>query len=111
MHRITTIALGFFLIFFGVQLNVVERYTMTPRTANFLSPDGVVANAVRQPVDRPDNTYESPYYQAGYQSPATSSNRPVAAVSREIRPPRWLCWPVLFFGAVILINGATMHRD
>lgn len=109
MHRTTTIALGIFLIFFGVQLNVVERYTMTPRTANFLSADGVVATAIERPTDAANSTYNSTYYQTSYQAPAAVST--VSPASREIRPPRWLCWPVLFLGAVILINGATLRRD
>lgn len=109
MHRITTIALGFFLIFLGVQLNVVERYTMTPRTANFLSPDGVVATTIERPADNVNSAYDSSYYQASYQTPTAVST--ISPASREIRPPRWLCWPVLFLGAVILINGATLRRD
>lgn len=109
MHRITTIAMGFFLIFLGIQLNVVERYRMTPRTANFLSADGVGAVQVPQLVTAPQAATQSPYYQASYQAPAPAITR--SADSRDLRPPRWLCWPVLFFGAVVLINGAALRHD
>ena len=111
MHRTTTMALGFFLIFLGIQLNVVERYVMTPRTANLMSSDGDFTNTFRDSADnlqQANTAYNSPYYQASYQAPT-----PVSAyspASREIRPPRWLCWPVLFLGAVILINGLTLRR-
>jgi len=104
-------ALGFFLIFVGIQLNVVERYVMTPRTANLLSATGTAASTLNPPADYslPANTaYNSPYYQASYQTPATTSS--YLPASRELRPPRWLCWPVLFLGAVILISGITSRR-
>jgi hypothetical protein len=111
MHRTSIMALGFFLIFLGVQLNVVERYVMTPRMANLMSADGTLRSAIREPINNVRNankTYESPYYQASYQTPTTISSFSPAA--REIRPPRWLCWPVLFLGAVVLINGLTLRR-
>lgn len=106
-------ALGFFLVFLGIQLNVVERYVMTPRTANLMSADGDLRSAFRQPVDNgvivnPANN--SPYYQTSYQTPVTAPAYSTSPISREIRPPRWLCWPVLFLGAVILINGLTLRR-
>ena len=118
MHRTNIMALGFLLIFLGIQLNVVERYVMTPRMANLLSPNGTVVSAPRLPsdnfgvpgdnFDRVNTAYNSPYYQASYQTPATVSG--FSPVGREFRPPRWLCWPVLFLGAVILINGMTSRR-
>lgn len=111
MHRTSTMALGFFLIFLGIQLNVVERYVMTPRTASLMSEDGTLRSTLREPIDNVRNVntaYDSPYYQASYQTPTTISAYSPAA--REIRPPRWLCWPVLFLGAVILINGLAVRR-
>jgi len=116
MHRFNTMAFGFFLIFLGIQLNVVERYVMTPRTANFMSADGDLRSAFQQPVGsngivNPANN--SPYYQASYQAPnaAIAPAYSTSPISREIRPPRWLCWPVLFLGAVILLNGLAVRRD
>ena len=109
MHRTTTMAFGFFLIFLGIQLNVVERYIMTPRTANFISSNGTGLSVSERPVETANSAYDSPYYQASYQP--TQAIRTVEPVSREIRPPRWLCWPVLFLGAVILINGLTLRRN
>ena len=111
MHRTTTMALGFFLIFLGIQLNVVERYVMTPRTANLMSANGDISDTFGGSADnfqQANTAYDSPYYQASYQTPTPVSTYSPAA--REIRPPRWLCWPVLFLGAVILINGLTLRR-
>ena len=109
MHRTTTIAVGFFLIFVGIQLNVVERYTLTPRAANFISTNGAGLSVSERPVETANAAYDSPYYQASFQPTQTVST--VAPVSRELRTPHWLCWPVLFLGAVILINGVTLRRD
>lgn len=105
MQRISTMTLGFVLIFIGAQLNIIESYTMTPRMANFLSADGI---AVEPAAVTAQN--KAPYYQASWQnvSSAAAVNNPPG--SREIVLPGWLCWPVLFLGAVVLLQGVSMAR-
>jgi len=119
MSRTSLITMGFLLIFLGIQLNVVKSFTMTPRISNFLSdnfagnPDGL---NVPSPVSSPQSdanrqNYNSPYYQASYGNNATQFQRaPAIGIgNRTVNPPQWICWPVLFFGAVLLLQGILRH--
>jgi len=125
MSRTATMATGFFLILAGIQLHVVESFTMTPRVAHFLNdkfsqPSSSVAPILTNSVAAARNSavgqnYNSPYYQASYSQPSgnqLTSPAPIASVgSNQIVPPRWFCWPVLFLGAFLLLQGATKPRD
>ncbi len=101
MRRRSIMVLGFVLIFLGVQLNLVESYELTPRFSNFLSENGQVTN----PVMLPNQEFNSPYYQASYSN--SQINQPVSLSGNvtTITPPRWLCWPALFLGAVVFLHG------
>ena len=116
-------ATGFFLIFAGIQLYFVESFTLTPRMSHFLndkfsqqpSAFPTLGNvAASGDFSAPRQTYDSPYYQASYGQP---SGNQLAAGSiggsgrSTIVPPRWICWPVLFLGAFLLLQGATKYRD
>jgi hypothetical protein len=110
---------GFLLIFMGIQLHVVESFTMTRRVSNFLSdnfsgnPDQLASAA---PVGMPNfdanaQNYNSPYYQASYANNARQL-QPAAVFqprNRVINPPRWICWPVLFMGAVLILQGLLLN--
>lgn len=131
MSRTATMATGFFLILAGIQLHLVESFTMTPRVSHFLNdkftqqplsatptpPNNVAASG---DFSAPRQNYNSPYYQASYSQPSqhgsnTISPGPVAAKlspdQSTIVPPRWFCWPVLFLGAFLLLQGAVKPRD
>lgn len=105
--------LGFVLIFFGIQLNVVDSYVMTPRMSHFLSDNFSNNPPLVRPetnINLPPNINQPPFTQASYgQQAATAIPRPVAAFanvpSRVIRPPGWFGWPVMFLGAVFFLNG------
>ena len=112
--------IGFLLLFVGLQLNLVESYVLTPRMTEFFSdkftqdptagfgPAGPIASG---------NGYaagSNPYAQASYGSatvnPASRSSFQVTPNgNRVIQPPRWICWPVIFLGAVLFLNGALRH--
>ena len=116
MSRTSLITLGFLLIFLGIQLNVVQSFTMTPRVSNFLSdnfsgnPDELrVAPSIPSPqFSANQQNYNSPYYQASYgNNTAQFQQTPAVSIgNRTIHPPHWICWPVLFFGAVLLLQGS-----
>ena len=119
MSRTSLITLGFLLIFMGIQLNVVQSFTMTRRVSNFLS-DNFSGNPgelnVASPIPSPQfdvnqRSYNSPYYQASYGNNAAQFQRaPAVGIGdRTIHPPHWICWPVLFFGAVLLLQGILRH--
>jgi hypothetical protein len=101
--------LGFVLVLIGIQLYLIQSYELTPRFSNFLSEHGHVAQApsIQQA------TNNSPYYQASY--PNANYNQPIASITagnlRTITPPVWLCWPVLFLGAVVFLHGVAKPRN
>ena len=102
---------GFVLVFVGIQLYLVQSYVLTPRMSNFLSEQ---ANSYGQPratspVANAANP-NSPFYQASYQTPQQYQLPVGPSVAKQITPPRWLCWPVLFLGAVVLLHGASKPR-
>ena len=125
MSRTKLMSFGFLLIFIGIQLHIVQSFTLTPRVSNFLN-DGLQQNPnlvggpgyapqnPAAPFDANRQNYNSPYYQASYSNQAAYSNpaavaRPASTFgtgNRTIVPPRWICWPVLFLGAVFILQGA-----
>ncbi len=118
MSRTSLMSIGFFLLFMGIQLHVVESFTMTRRVSNFLTDnfpgdEGTIAAAARSNLPQfgaNDQNYNSPYYQASYtnsvvQIQPTASATTFSAENRTLQPPRWICWPVLFLGAVMILQG------
>jgi len=101
--------LGFVLILIGIQLNVVQSYELTPRFSNFLSENGSMRSSETASLNQPFN---SPYYQASFEN--TSFKPPAIAAPtalKVISTPKWLCWPVLFLGAVVFLHGVSKRRD
>ena len=119
MGRTSLITAGFLLIFMGIQLNVVKSFTMTRSISNFLNENFSgdpgelnVASPIPSPqFDTKQQNYNSPYYQASYGNNTAQFQRPtpVGIGGRTIHPPHWICWPVLFFGAVLLLQGILRH--
>ena len=129
MRRTSIMTMGFVLIFIGIQLNLVETYVLTPRFSNFLSENGVSDPSTGHPptiipngmVNLNNNNqqnirntpYNSPYYQASFPQVQPPQFSPVASLSGQAKtfsPPKWLCWPVLFLGAVLFLQGLAMQR-
>ncbi|MDB4766515.1 hypothetical protein OAG71_02375 [bacterium] len=115
MSRTSLMSTGFLLIFLGIQLNIVESFTMTPRVSNFLNDNfsgnpNAIADANPVPglrIDANRQNYNSPYYQTSYANNAPQINTTLVPQihDRTINPPRWICWPVLFLGAVMILQG------
>ena len=103
--------LGFLLVFFGIQLNVVDSYVLTPRMANFLSDKLPETPAIQNNIIDP-NQQPGPFAQAGYSPINPSAIRvPVSSgANRVIRPPGWIGWPIMFLGAVFFLNGVTIRK-
>lgn len=119
MSRTSLVTMGFLLIFMGIQLHVVKSFTMTRSVSNFLS-ENFSANpaGINEPLPMPlpqfdpnRQNYNSPYYQASYANQAAQYQRAPAlnVGNRTINPPHWICWPVLFLGAVLLLQGVLRH--
>ena len=102
--------LGFVLIFLGAQLALVDAYVLTPRIFNFLSEQGT---AMPEPVAEKTPQPYNPFRQVGFPT-GQKEEAPVqqiGSVKQKVEPPKWMCWPVLFFGTVVLLHGATMKSD
>ncbi len=128
MSRTATMATGFFLILAGIQLHLVESFTLTPRMSHFLNDTFSQQELSAAPAlstnvatlgdfAAPRQDYNSPYYQASYSQPSGNqrfSSGPVASIRdtgrSTVAPPRWFCWPVLFLGAFLLLQGAITPR-
>jgi hypothetical protein len=137
MRRISAMTLGFVLIFVGLQLHLVDTFVLTPRFSNLLSsgttqfdgpqvpmnfnPNVNIQNPnqrIQQPFQS-NEAYNSPYYQASFTGNGQPINQPpiqslaprVTGPTRAVSPPGWICWPVLFFGTVMLLHGISMRRN
>jgi len=132
MRRTSIMATGFILIFIGIQLNLVETYTLTPRFSNLLSehasvrpnPNNSSINLFN-PQLNPNNGFtvqnfaqnNSPYSQASFPNRnnggGLSPQQPLQTFGppKVIRPPSWISWPVLFLGTVGFLHGLSMRRD
>ena len=113
MRRTSIMTLGLVLIFIGFQLNLVDTYVFTPRFSNLLADyviverEVVVAGALAE-------VRSSSYYQASYakNNPAKSKlGKSGLGYQKKIPTPTWLCWPILFLGTVVFLNGASKRRE
>jgi hypothetical protein len=101
MKRMKMMTLGFVLAMFGIQLNFVESFELTPRFSLFLSEQG----SLPQPPNALPGSHSNPYLQASFDRTAET----LATVTHKttvISPPKWLCWPAMFFGTVLVLQGA-----
>jgi hypothetical protein len=112
MSRTTTLTLGFLLLMLGLKLNFVETYQLTPTATRFWierieDPNVVAQNSLQQYL--PANQFNRPIYQTGYAAPNAIEN--ALTPQKQIKPPTWICWPVFFLGAFLLLNGLTMKNN
>ena len=120
MNRTAVMTLGFLLVFFGLQLNIVDSYVLTPRMANFLSvrfPDSPaiqnnVINANQQPgAFTPPGNFTQAGFSTGQQNQPAGLRVPSPqGVNRVVRPPGWVGWPIMFLGAVFFLNALTIRK-
>jgi len=113
MRRTSIMTLGLVLIFIGIQLNLVDTYVLTPRFSNLLADHATVEREVAAlspaPEARPSN-----YYRASYPNNNRTEIKPVKSglgVQKKITTPTWLCWPILFLGTVVFLNGFSIRRE
>ncbi len=117
MSRSTIMTTGFLFILLGIQLNFVETYTLTPRATKFW------AERLADPVDltplqtTANGNFNSPFSQASSGNGAFGTNRQQAAArpmflrAKQITTPDWICWPIMFVGAVFCLQGILLKRD
>lgn len=113
--------IGFLIIFVGIQLNMVQTYTLTPRATKFWveNIDDVSFETIA-PVQAVTNGYDNamnntPFSQASYgtsqnYAPAPYSVPAVLSGPKRIAPQDWICWPFIFIGAASVFYGLVLRR-
>lgn len=140
MSRSSIMTTGIVLILVGIQLNLVETYVMTPRftkfwNERFTAPLYTTEDVIQDPSGRiayrapstanpsgysnypfnagryQDYTSGTPALQASWSQLASSTKEVALGTQKQITPPSWLCWPIIFMGAVIFLHGATLGKQ
>ena len=113
MRRTSIMTLGLVLIFIGIQLNLVDTYVLTPRFSNLFADHATVEREVASVSPQPE-VRASNYYRASYSNnsrTAAKSEKSGLGVQKKITTPTWLCWPILFLGTVVFLNGFSIRRE
>lgn len=88
--------LGMLILLIGIQVRMVESYTLSPEATRFLaerSGGATVASAA-----------ESPGQFIAANAPAS------AGVRKTIQPPEWIGWCLISVGAVLVLHSLAMPR-
>lgn len=119
MSRTSVMTLGILLIFLGIKLNLVESYQLSPSATRFWMErieDPAVAYqsaGMAQPGGYgfgANPGYQSPYQVASYSNYNNPALPQINWPPKTIVPPNWLCWPVFFLGAVLLLHGVSLRH-
>ena len=130
MSRSSIMTNGILLVLLGFQLNLVDTYVMTPQFTGFwnerfsgpLFAEETAAPQVAQQESsgfmssfgfgNSNNDPSAPVSQASFSQDKNSSSATVSEDSlKKFTPPSWLCWPLIFLGAVLFLHGAAFGRD
>ncbi len=127
MSRISAMTIGLVMIMIGAQLFVVRAYYLSPKTARFLAETfgdngqypGAESSIQSNGFSTANRAGQSwPYYRSDSlgAAPITqfASNRTAPATSyasQRMVPPRWLCWPIFFLGAVFFLHGVALRNE
>lgn len=111
MSRTSTLTLGFLLLLVGIKLNVIQSYQLTPSATRFWierieDPEVVMRNNLYQYTQPNAYNGNNVFQQASYANVASP-----ALPQKVLTPPTWICWPVFFLGAFLLLNGLAMPKD
>ncbi|MCH2181249.1 MAG: hypothetical protein MK108_04520 [Mariniblastus sp.] len=132
MSRSSIMTNGILLVLFGFQLNLVDTYVMTPQFTGFwnerfsgpLFAEETTAPQVAQQESsgfmssfgfgNSDQNQASavPVSQASFSQDKNAADATISDDSlKQFTPPSWICWPLIFLGAVLFLHGAAFGRD
>ncbi len=131
MSRSSIMTNGILLVLLGMQLNLVDTYVMTPKFTDFwnerfsgplFSEETSVPQVAQQESSGfmssfgfgtpQSNSLAVPTSQASFSNDNLASNTTVSDESlKQFTPPSWLCWPLIFLGAVLFLHGAALGRN
>ena len=119
MSRTGNVTLGFLLIFIGLQLNLVQTFTLNSGATKFwaeriATPEDLAPLRTVPVATNGFNYNNNPFSQASYSNGIQSPIQPAASSiflrPKQITPPDWICWPVIFIGAFLVLQGAILKR-
>ncbi len=129
MSRSSIMTNGILLVLLGIQLNLVDTYVMTPKFTGFWNErfSGPLF-AEEAPVAQKENTGFASSFGFGNNNQNNSQQVPTSQASfsndnmatnaadsngslKQFTPPSWICWPLIFLGAVVFLHGAALGRD
>jgi hypothetical protein len=93
LNRQHYLATGLIVLLLGLQFRIVESYTLTAESSQFL------AKALKK-----QNQASSPPLMAVF-----NVSTPPAS-QREIKPPRWLGFAMISLGAVLILQSLAMRK-
>lgn len=103
---------GLLLVFVGIQLYFVETYVLTPQATKIVGQK--LGDTTNQAYQGANDFYNNPngfYQNAGYTQDGFSNNsfgQNVAGSGKRLSPPRWICWPIFFLGAVFFLHALAL---
>lgn len=109
--------IGFFLVFVGIQLNLVESFELSPSAARFWNEN--IVNPASELVSETSfqdqaNGPRLPWQQASWNGPLRQASGLAASLApasqRTLTHPTWICWPVFFAGTVFFLHGLSMRQ-
>ncbi len=111
MSRSKIMTIGFLLVMIGVQLNMVDTYTLTSKATRFLKESLAQLDDTNsaQNYTSYNSPYATPYYQASYPN-SNYVARQEMGPGKQITPSTWYCWPVLFMGVVMVLHGVALKN-
>ena len=113
VNRVQFMTLGLVLVFIGTQLYFVDTYVLTPRVSkivnrsaskNYQDASNAAQDFYSQNFYQNQSQSYQPYVQAGYSNNLVDSAGP----RKRLTPPKWICWPVFFLGAVFFLHGIAL---
>lgn len=114
MGRSSILTIGFLLVMIGVQLNMVDTYTLTSSATQFLHERLADPAQTAQSTQSNYNNYNrysnSTYYQASFPARGSYQDPAIRRPGKQFTPPTWMCWPVLFMGIVMVLHGAALRN-
>ncbi len=113
MNRVQFMTLGLVLVFIGTQLYFVDTYVLTHKASKLAGQSasktydqaaGAAQNFYNQNGYQNQSGTFQPYMQTGYSNSLADSMLP----RKRITPPKWICWPIFFLGAVFFLHGIAL---
>ena len=130
MSRSSIMTTGALLVLLGIQLNYVDTYVVKSQFTDFCNERFSVPLFLEEvpSVEEETSDFGSgfgfgnnnqnlskqiPTSQASFSKGTHDQDADAVTASvelKQITPPSWTCWPLIFLGAVLFLHGAALGR-